>query len=354
MKTSRIQTNKSMRTFIQEITGSGRKTIGYAVLVLALSFLIFTTALWEPESGSNQRADSSPVDVSTETVSRPDPFKGLDLEAHSVYVLDISTGGVLFEKNATTRWPLASITKIMSAMTALDLLPENAVVTINEDALLLEGDSGLFNDEQWSLEELLDFSLVSSSNDGVGAIASVAGAVSSGVSRGYSDNVGVFVHAMNTKARKIGLTDTEFFNPHGLDTGEESSGAYSSARDTAIMLEYALTHYPDILDQTRERSITSTSLANVTHMTDNTNEITDRIPGILASKTGFTDLAGGNLAVVFDAGINHPVAVVVLGSSYHGRFNDMLQLVNASTLSTSDLVPLPEPVDPTVKNNVPK
>ena len=72
---------------------------------------------------------------------------------------------------------------------------------------------------------------------------------------------------------------------------------------------------------------------NRVHILSNTNESLGRYPGILGSKTGYTDLAGGNLVIVFDVGINHPVAAVVLGSTREGRFEDMAKLTQA-TLKT--------------------
>jgi D-alanyl-D-alanine carboxypeptidase len=73
-----------------------------------------------------------------------------------------------------------------------------------------------------------------------------------------------------------------------------------------------------------------TSSDGVVHTFANTDLDVTHIPDPLLSKTGYTDLAGGNLVVVYDAGINHPIAVVVLGSTENGRFTDVQQLVNAT------------------------
>ncbi|MEX0673112.1 MAG: serine hydrolase [Candidatus Paceibacterota bacterium] len=335
---------RSLRSFFQKINlpeeNTGIKALSYGVLVLAMSALILTTTLWNPETKSDESNSQTATqdEVIRETEEKPDPFKGIRLQAEAAYVLDTTTGEVLFEKNATKHWPLASITKVMTAMTALDLIPDHTVVTVDQNAMLIEGDNGLYRDEQWSLQDLLDFSLVTSSNSGSGAIASIAGAIHNGpATTTFDDNVAFFVSAMNQKAREIGLADTEFHNPHGLDTDEENSGSYSTARDTALMMEYALANYPDLLDSTRRPYITRTSLADITHVVNNTNKVVNRIPGVIASKTGYTDLSGGNLVVAFDAGLNHPIIVVVLGSGYDERFSDVLQLVNASIDATSDI-----------------
>jgi len=68
----------------------------------------------------------------------------------------------------------------------------------------------------------------------------------------------------------------------------------------------------------------------VEHTANNTNKALGEIPGLIAGKTGFTDLADGNLAIMFDAGVGHPVAVVVLHSSKDGRFEDVKRLVQFS------------------------
>ena len=135
---------------------------------------------------------------------------------------------------------------------------------------------------------------------------------------------------MNARAQELKLTQTYFLNAEGLDVYEQESGAYSSVRDIAILLSYILSNAPHIFDATQYGEQTFTSLGGVTHIFKNTNEHASRIPGIVASKTGFTDLAGGNLAIIFEAGPMYPIAVVVLGSSVDGRFSDVETLVRAT------------------------
>ena len=97
----------------------------------------------------------------------------------------------------------------------------------------------------------------------------------------------------------------------------------------AILFEYTLKNYPEILEATRYKNIKFSSAENK-YSAENTNTIVDKIPNLIASKTGYTDLAGGNLVVAFDAGLNQPIIISVLGSTEEGRFSDMLQLVEAS------------------------
>jgi D-alanyl-D-alanine carboxypeptidase len=247
-------------------------------------------------------------------------------------VWDVRDQKVLYSKNADEVLPLASLTKIVTAMTATDLAPEDTVVTIDQNALSHEGDNGLLLDEKWKLKDLLDFSLVMSSNDGASAIAAAAGNVSLGLSSSlgdYATGENAFIQKMNDKVRSLGLTDMRFINPTGLDEGSDTGGM-GSARDVTKLLEYAIAHYSNVFDVTRHAKITLSSLEGISHPAVNTDLVIEQIPGLLASKTGYTDAAGGNLAIAFDVGINHPIVIAVLGSTYDGRFNDVAKLVKAT------------------------
>jgi D-alanyl-D-alanine carboxypeptidase len=134
---------------------------------------------------------------------------------------------------------------------------------------------------------------------------------------------------MNLETQKLGLAQSYFLNESGLDESATQSGGYGSADDVAKLMQYILVNKPEILEPTKYASLTVTSLSN-TYVAKNTDILADTIPGLLASKTGYTDLAGGNLAVAFDASIGRPFIIVVLGSTESGRFSDMQTLVNAT------------------------
>ncbi len=251
-----------------------------------------------------------------------DPFASLNLEAKAAYALDLSTGRILFDKNAEEVLPLASITKLVSAVVAEKYLPPETNIPITT------GDSdGLDPGEVWSFKNLLAFTLVVSSNDGIDSIADVAGSVIATSSA--SDPESVFVQEMNDTAEALGLSDMYFYNPSGLDESTTTSGGYGSAKDVANLVGYILKNFPSILSATTNEKITlSSNLVN--HVATNTDDALPYIPSVVGSKTGYTDLAGGNLAVILDAGLMHPVALVVLGSSYDGRFTDMEALAAAA------------------------
>ena len=233
----------------------------------------------------------------------------------------------LFKKNEFVQLPLASLTKLMMSLTATDLLPRDSHITIKKEFLQEEGDTGLLAGESWRLKDLLDFSLLVSSNDGARSIASVVGAFDL-KSQDYDLGRKDFITKMNETAGKLGLKQTYFVNESGLDIGNVSGG-YGSSIDVARLMQYILTNHPEILEATKYPNLTIDSL-NKKHIAKNTNTNIGEIPGLIASKTGYTELAGGNLAVAFDASIGRPIIVVVLGSTEAGRFADVSNLVKAS------------------------
>ena len=291
-------------------------TISLTGLVFCLVFLVY------PIISENKSAEVAAV---SEAIARPSPFASLELQAKAAYVIDLKSGKVIYEKNSEVQLPLASLTKIMTAVAALSVVPESTVITIDKDDLSLEGDSGLFADERWRLGDLLGLTLIESSNDGAFAVASSVGVVELGLEDKAAGRA-KFIELMNENAKELGLAQTYFNNPTGLDESQNEAGAYGSARDVGVLIGYAVNKYPDIFRNTKYSSLKVESLNAPSHTAVNTNTALDGIPVIIASKTGYTDLAGGNLAIVFDAGIGQPIAAVVLGSTIDGRFDDIKKL----------------------------
>lgn len=260
-----------------------------------------------------------------------DYFEDVAVSATSAYVWDVREQRSLYQKAPDRQLPLASITKLMTALVAHELLEGSSHVSIDDSAIKQDGDSGFVDGESFALHNLLDLTLLSSSNDGAFAIASTAGALLDA-----DGGATTFVEAMNIRAGELGLTQTYFKNPTGLDISESESGAYSSVRDVTFLMEHILTEYPEILEATKNESTQVISDTGLTHEVDNTNPTISRIEGIIGSKTGYTDLAGGNLAVAFDAAFNRPIIVVVLGSTRTGRFEDVLSLVNRARKTVTE------------------
>lgn len=303
--------------------------LGTLFLFTAIISVVFYSA------GNFKQGKSLPSIISEKPIKNlfvvSNPFIDMEIEAKSVYIKDVLTGKTIFARNEEKQLPLASLTKIMTAIIAAESMPLWSVVEITPENLKEEGDSGLLAKERWVLGNLINYVLSVSSNDGANTLASVAGLfdrTSNGTDSEYSDS-SYFVEKMNEKAQEIKLSQTFFTNPNGLDKHNEFSGSYGSAKDMANLLEYALRKYPEIFEAT---SVSKTEIESLSekHLTINTNKIASKISGLIASKTGFTDLSGGNLAIAFDAGLGHPIIISILGSSQEGRFNDMEKLVEAT------------------------
>ncbi|TSC68025.1 MAG: Uncharacterized protein G01um101472_204, partial [Parcubacteria group bacterium Gr01-1014_72] len=207
--------------------------------------------------------------------------------------------------------------------------------TIEPAFIAAEGDSGLRPGETWRIGDLIQFMLVGSSNDGATALAATAGALwgETTDTDDYAGGMGVFVREMNKEAQRLGLTQTFFLNPTGLDISPEVSGAYGSVRDVVALFKTALSERPELFEATQYEEATLQTETMEEHRALNTNDAVSVLSRLIASKTGYTDLAGGNLLVALDAGLNHRIFIAVLGSTEEGRFNDVGVLARAALAS---------------------
>lgn len=242
-------------------------------------------------------------------------FENLSLEAKAFIVYDVSTKQTIFGKNENTKYPLASITKIMTALTAMDIASSSSKITITKSGLDGGYDLGLKNNQVLTLKELLKYTLVFSSNDGAQLIADkLLGRVN-------------FIEKMNSYSASQGF-EMRFTQPAGLDV-DGKLGGLGSAYDVAKMMSLARIKLGDILDATtKTRLNVDSSIGEVTGI-PNTNQHIDEFIGVEASKTGYTDSAGGNLVLSVDAYLGHPVIIVILGSTKEARFSDAFTLYQA-------------------------
>lgn len=231
-------------------------------------------------------------------------------EALSVYALDVPEGKPIIDKKSDLILPLASMTKVMTAIIALENLDPLKIIKIDEKALEQMGDSGLKALERWKVGDLVKFMLITSSND----IAHI-------LRLETESSVGKdFVKLMNEKAKELNLPKTFFINETGLDENDIIGGSYSTAKEMSILFKHALLNYEKFFEPTRFKEYNLISEDGSEYKVLNTNTEVETIPNILASKTGFTDLAGGNLVFMFEPVENHKVIVVIFGSNKTGRF----------------------------------
>lgn len=244
-------------------------------------------------------------------------FANLGLEAKAFAVYDLNTKELIAGQRENEIFPLASITKIMTVLVASEEVSPDQVFITHQ-----EGD-GFTKGEKWSLNSLATITLVSSSNNGALALA--------------SPDIESFVKKMNDKAQALGLSDLYFSNPTGLDD-QPAPGGQGSALSVAKLLSQAILSQPHLFTQTKELIVQEQTLDGFTHLGINTNQLVNDIPGLLLSKTGYTERAGGNLAIVANIGLQRPIAIVVLGSSEKGRFTDTQKLIQASLNYYSNLI----------------
>lgn len=222
--------------------------------------------------------------------------------ASSYIAVDFQTGDVIAEKNPSQSLPIASLTKIMTAVVALDLAKPNSQIIISQKAQEETPTKiGVVKNQKMTLEELLNAMLLTSAND-------AAQAVKDGIDNIYPEPV--FIGAMNKKASMLGLTNTSFSNPQGFD----SKNNYSSTKDLVILSRYALTNYPLIAKiVSKDYQFISANKNHKQFDLYNWNSLLGVYPGVTGVKIGDTDEAGNTMVVVSQRG-DKKILVALLGA----------------------------------------
>lgn len=233
------------------------------------------------------------------------------LDAKSVLLYDMRSGRTLFEKQTSDRLPVASLTKVISALVTLDLFPVEETVTVPPEAVKVDDEKQeLYAQEQLTVQDLLQLMLVGSSNDAAYALALHA------KERGID-----FVARMNEKARELEMSNSQFFDPAGLN-----DQGYSTSRDIVKLMLAALKK-KELWPATREPEITIQAKSGQVHVIKNTNQLLNDVPSIVAGKTGYTDGALGCLILAVKLSEKDAMLLsVVLGS--HERFTDTDTLID--------------------------
>lgn len=242
-------------------------------------------------------------------------FSDMEVKAKAYIVYDIVDKRIIAAKNESEPLPIASITKVMTALTSLTHYDKNTLITIRPGSIESGYDLGLKEGQVWKLGELLKYTLVFSSNDGAHAVAD-------GVSTRKQ-----FVDLMNADSALLGLA-FHFTDPAGLDIGNDIGGM-GTVLDIAKLFAIARRDHPEIMEATTHSRLTVQAGKERVTGIPNTNQEIDHFFGAEASKTGYTDSAGGNLGVVVDVSLGHPVVIAVLGSTREERFSDVDKLYNA-------------------------
>lgn len=227
--------------------------------------------------------------------------------ASGAAILDFKGSLPYFELSGSKRWPLASITKLVTAVVVFEKMDLTKEVTVvPEDFIFLtEGSNRLKVGEKYKIEDLLALMLSVSSNEAAEVLARSFG----------RDN---FVTAMNDLALRWGFQDTYFKDPTGISVSNQST-----ARDIHKLVKQTFFNYPQIFQLTRKSKISIKEINSGKILKyDNNNQFAGR-GDFLGGKTGYTEEASGNLVSIFSYG-GEPVMIVVLGTE--DRFGETLKL----------------------------
>lgn len=238
------------------------------------------------------------------TASSPPPVQGRE-----ALVADGRTGEILYERNADRRMAMASITKLMTAIVTLENARPGEVVTVLPQAVAA-GESSIFLSagERLRVRELLAAALIQSANDSAYALAAHVG----------DGSVRRFVAMMNAKAEELGLADTHYARPDGLDT----PGHYSTARDTLELARLAM-RQPLIRRLVRQRTAEIPPDRELVSW----NDLLWTFPGLIGVKTGHTDKAGWAEVAAARRGPTTVYAVILGSPSRERRNADLTKLL---------------------------
>ena len=288
---------------------------GFALIITSSLLAIF---LFIPLSVGPQK--TPPVAITIATSTPPDAFTHVSIEAKAAIVYDLVTGETLYAKNADAQLPLASLTKLLTVYAAFSELSPNTPITIPPEVTRLDAPHAFNAGQIFSLSDLARLTLTASLNDGAAAIA-----IATAARENHTQS-----EMLASAATALNLSQTYAVNGNGLDASTAVSGGYGSARDLARLAGALVAIAPTVTDATTQSFAKAVSEGGTSFKVKNTDPIIANLPRLLLSKTGYTDLAGGNLALVFDAAMQHPIAIIVLGSSQKERFTDGASLVAAT------------------------
>ena len=281
------------------------KKTGSIFTICLLLFSLACPALYASDGG--EEGGTAPAAVTPDT--------GPDIAAKSGVLMDFTTGTVLYEKNIHDPMPPASITKIMTMLLVMEAVENGSLgmqdmVTASAHAASMGGTQiWLKEGEQMTVHDLLKATAVASANDAAMALAEHVGGSEEG-----------FVAMMNNKAAELGMKDTVFMNPTGLD----ADGHVSSAYDIALMSRELLRH-----EAIREyTSIWMDSLRGGKTELVNTNKLVRFYKGCTGLKTGTTDGAGSCVSVSATRSDMSLISVVMGCTTSKDRFDSARKLLD--------------------------
>ncbi len=302
------------------------------LLRTALVFILTGVLVASPLCSSEAQAEVRRADIILEESVES---RGLSvaespsIDASYAILID-SNGTTYFERDADTQVQIASITKVMTAIVALETADLSTEITVSATAASVGGSSAsLVAGDVLTLQDALIALLLPSGNDAAQAIAETLGALMTDEAS-TETAVEAFIAAMNAKAQQLGMTDSLFANAHGLDYDEYAADMHCSARDVATMCAYAmqLDAFQNIVSQPSATIEIERNGAIVELTLTTTDQLLDSYEGACGIKTGYTALAGQCFAGACERDGTVYYAVVLNSSSENQRFEDTETLVD--------------------------
>ena len=250
-----------------------------------------------------------------------------DIEASNAFVMG-KNGSVYYARSADEQVKIASITKVMTAILAVENCKMDEKITVsNAAAAVGNSTAGLLEGDELTVEQALRGLMIPSGNDAAIALAEHVGKK---LDLKTKDAVATFVKAMNEQAKKLGCTGTLFENPHGLDFDEWAGDMHSTAHDVALMMQEAMKD-----DTIREVmaskdpwiEVTGADGSDHSHSMDTHNVLLDQ-DGNIGGKTGTTDDAGYCFASAYNRDGDEIYTVVLNSSTTDQRFADTATLAS--------------------------
>jgi D-alanyl-D-alanine carboxypeptidase len=233
-------------------------------------------------------------------------------DAKAALIFDVNKNKLLYQKNSDWVLPIASLTKLMTALIVLENIDLEKIAVVSKEAVAAYGEQGnLVVNEEISVKNLLYALLMESSNDAAVALAQA-------VENKTSKN---FVELMNQKAKELGLKNANFIDSTGYDPNN-----VATAREINQLVKYSL-NYPIIWQIMKTPSIDLSSAdGKINHHWVNTDKLLNRLPNIIGGKTGYTEEAQGCLVLVIEQSPDNYLISVVLGAQE--RFLETEKLIN--------------------------
>ena len=304
-----------MKDFTKVLNISIKILCIFLVFLILISFFNIQKANDTDEASYDlEEIDNENIDIDEiqkEVIATSANVEELKLDSRIGLIYDRASGRILYEKNGNKQTPMASTTKIMTAIVVLENAKLNEVVKIDSKAAGTGGSRlGLKKNDKITVNDLLYGLMLRSGNDAAVALANYVG----GSIEGFAD-------MMNKKAEEMGLKNSHFIVPHGLD----NEGHYTTAFELAKMADYALK-----IDKFKEIVSTKTTtiyINNYPKAINNTNQLLGSVSGVYGVKTGFTNGAGRCLVSACKRDDLDIITVVIGANTTKERTSDTIKLI---------------------------